>query len=95
MTRREELQKQWAEYERRLDAVHGTKPESEVFEEEKRLTAVYSANGDTLKINLHDGYYNPVGSVTLSGDEAEKLYHFLGGLYGGTENQGSCVQAEI
>jgi hypothetical protein len=75
MTRREELQKQWTKYKRRLDAVRETKPENARLEAGEMVTAVYFVDSDALEITRGS-------SVTLSGDEAEKLYHFLGGLYG-------------
>jgi hypothetical protein len=95
MTRREELQKRYAEYERKLDGLKEIAPENVVLKTGAGygMEAVYTVQFDELKIvrRLSNGTSY---EVSLSGDEAEKLYHFLGGLYG-NENQGSCVQAEI
>jgi hypothetical protein len=85
MTRREELQKQYAGYERKLDELKETAPENvalKIDDGDRRVKAFYSIEKDGLKISEYAGD-DVDGIVTLSGDEAEKLYHFLGGLYGG------------
>ncbi|MDR2049736.1 MAG: hypothetical protein LBP69_09815 [Treponema sp.] len=84
MTRREELQKQYAEYERKIDEARETRPPNEVcgFGENSRITAVYIVEFNELEITCRFGD-GTVREVLLSADEAEKLYHFLGGLYGG------------
>jgi hypothetical protein len=86
MSKREELRKQWAEYDRRLDEVKETAPEDAVLEMDSemgsgKVRAFYSVEDDDLEITRRysDG---AMRVIALSGDEAEKLYHFLGGLYG-------------
>jgi hypothetical protein len=86
MTKREELQKQYAEYERKLNELKGVmKPEDETFEivdfGNGKKEAVYTIETDVLEIVEYEND-EPIALVSLSGDEAEKLYHFLGGLYG-------------
>jgi hypothetical protein len=86
MSRREELQKQYAEYERKLDEVKEKVPENPVCKVDSRyngnVTMIYAINDDVFEITKRTGNGNVSGSVTLYDDEAEKLYHFLGGLYG-------------
>jgi hypothetical protein len=83
MTRREELQNQYAEYKRKIGEVKETRPPDEVcwLGENSRVTATYFVESDGLEITNRCGD-GTVSSVFLSADEAEKLYHFLGGLYG-------------
>ncbi|MDR3173794.1 MAG: hypothetical protein LBU19_06070 [Treponema sp.] len=85
MNKRDELQSQWAQYERELDAVREKAPEDDVYELEgvnRNVVAAYRIKRDELEITKRYSNGNIEGSVALSGDEAEKLYHFLGGLYG-------------
>ncbi|MDR1239567.1 MAG: hypothetical protein LBK27_05605 [Treponema sp.] len=81
---REELQKRYAEYERKLDDLKEAAPENPICEMDtagRNLIAVYITKHDELEITKRHSNGNVMGAVTLSGDEAEKLYHFLGGLY--------------
>jgi hypothetical protein len=83
MTRREELQKQYAEYERKLDAVRDSMPDCTVHLKSDGSFPVemeYFAGFDRLEITDHGGTIPR--TLALNGDQAEKLYHFLGGLYG-------------
>jgi hypothetical protein len=95
MTRREELQKQYAEYERKLDELRETAPENEVLKigpqnnGGMRLEVVYSIESDIFDMENYEGADDDItGSLSLSGDEAEKLYHFLRGLYEGKKEEG-------
>jgi hypothetical protein len=86
MTKREELRKQYAEYERKLDAVRETEPENEALEmgcaiNKWKTRAIYHVEEDMIGITQRYKDGNTV-LVFLTGDEAGKLYHFLGGLYG-------------
>jgi hypothetical protein len=74
MNRREELQRQYVEYERKLDELKEAGPENEVLSL-KHIKVVYLVEHDELSFEESDHF------IGLSGDEAEKLYHFLGGLY--------------
>jgi radical SAM superfamily enzyme with C-terminal helix-hairpin-helix motif len=85
MSKRDELQAAWAEYERKLDEVREKAPENDVCEIEsvnRSVIAVYKVEHDELEITKRHSNGNVIGSLALSADEAEKLYHFLGGLYG-------------
>jgi hypothetical protein len=87
VTRREELRKQWAEYQRELDAVLKKRPEDEARDIGGLARAVYRVNDGLLEIiekniSIVPGAGITEKSITLSGDQAEKLYQFLGGLYG-------------
>jgi hypothetical protein len=89
MTKREELQKQYAEYERKAKELLKMLPQDGVLKIDPknnnglRLEVVYNLEDDELNMEHYDGDGDEVvGALTLSGDEAEKLYHFLGDLYG-------------
>jgi hypothetical protein len=87
MTKRGELLERYAEYEREMDRLKETVPKNEVLEIDGelgclRMKAVYIAEHDTLEITKYANYYESMQVISLSGEEAEKLYHFLGGLYG-------------
>jgi hypothetical protein len=82
MSRREELRASWAEYEERIKAARDTAPTSCVQERtdgKYPLDLTYLAESDCLEITVCGDVYR---TLALSGDQAEKLYQFLGGLYG-------------
>jgi hypothetical protein len=87
MTKREELQKQYAEYERNPTGKNMPLNEICEFGDRKqayKISIIYDPTHDRLEIIRNTGGKNgyAIGPLPLSGDEAEKLYHFLGGLYG-------------
>jgi hypothetical protein len=87
--KRKELREQYAEYEGKLDKLKETAPENRVLEIERSdgtvTNAVYIVRDDALKMEQYDegdGDGDWTNSITLSGEEAEKLYQFLDSLYG-------------
>jgi hypothetical protein len=85
MTKRRELRERYNEYERELDKMKEMVPENEVLEIEsinnEKIQVIYNAKDDELEITQY--YKNEaVHNIFFSSYEAEKLYHFLGGLYG-------------
>jgi hypothetical protein len=87
VTGREELQKQYAEYKRKLDELKKTVAGNTALKMRVGIEGlgtveiVYSIEDDALEISEYAGD-DLEGAVSLSGTDAEKLYHFLGGLYG-------------
>jgi hypothetical protein len=78
MIRREKLLEQWNEVRKKI-------PEDEVLDIKSYyggISVVYSVADDALRISQFDEDRIINKAITLSGDEAEKLYNFLGGLYG-------------
>jgi hypothetical protein len=77
MTKREELREQW-------QAANEQMPKDVVCEIDgyKPLTAVYKIGIDRFDICRRDDEQHVIGRISLSSDEATKLYWFLGGLYG-------------
>jgi hypothetical protein len=79
MSKRDELRKQYAEFDRRRKEIAGTEPERPTLEDDL-IEIVYFPEDDSLKIAAPSAASGT--TIYLYGDEAEKLYHFLGGLYG-------------
>jgi hypothetical protein len=82
MNRRDELRKQWAEWE---DVVKEKRPKDVVFEIKNPFEDIfvfYDVGKDSFTITIRDDDEHVTGSVVLSGYNAEKVYHFLAGLYG-------------
>jgi hypothetical protein len=77
MNKREELRERW-------QAANEQMPKDEVCKIDscKPLTIVYKIDIDRFEMIRHNEDENVIGEIFLSANEAEKLYHFLGGLYG-------------
>jgi hypothetical protein len=77
MTRREELRERW-------QATMAQMPKDEIYEIDgyEPLTVIYKIGLDEFDIYRRDEDQHVIGRIFLSGNEAEKLCHFLGGLYG-------------
>jgi hypothetical protein len=82
MSKRDELKKQWAEYE---SIVKDKKPENMVFKTgngNDDVQVTYYVGTDVLSIWTHDFEGHVSGAIDMSGDEAEQMYRFLSELYG-------------
>jgi hypothetical protein len=81
VNRREDLRESWAEYEERIKAARDTAPTSfvqKVTDGPCPIKMGYLVESDCLEITD----CNSGRTLSLGGDQAEKLYQFLGGLYG-------------
>jgi hypothetical protein len=75
MTKREGLREQYRKAQEIM-------PENEKCDFGNNTEVYYYINNDKFEIIHRDHEDHVHGQIFLSGDEAEKLYHFLGGLYG-------------
>jgi hypothetical protein len=84
VNRREELRKRWAEYQWELDTVKEKAPENVCLKTDAPfpLEMKYFVENDCLEITTWSTPTDFSKTLSLSGGQAEKLYQFLGGLYG-------------